>query len=177
MSVYELEKPQGRWCTIAKPAWVARFMVPDDECRQFFWRIPAASELSEEWKPSRSRSSSRRGIHSRITFHVDASIPTLGGANRSTPHKAAGGMGGARRAACWSGSETAPSSFFPTAMWTRNVGDDELIVTEKSKRRWHRSRGYTMKKDDPSGGKSKPPRRGDPCSGTRGSRLKRGVTI
>jgi hypothetical protein len=77
MSVYELEKPPGEWCVDCGIG--VGCSIYDDrpiECRQFLCGYLTLVDLSEEWKPSRSRIIiTTEVIRNSITFHVDPSRP------------------------------------------------------------------------------------------------------
>ena len=77
MSVYELEKSPGEWCLHCRVGvGCSIYDNRPTECRQFLCGYLALSDLSEEWKPSRSKIIITTDvIRNDITFHVDPSCP------------------------------------------------------------------------------------------------------
>jgi hypothetical protein len=77
MSVYELEKSPGEWCPHCRiGVGCSIYANRPTECHQFLCGYLTFSDLSEEWKPSRSQIViTTEVIRNDITFHVDPNYP------------------------------------------------------------------------------------------------------
>lgn len=85
LSINEFEKPQGRWCDHCAVGTGCRiYKVRPDECRRFYCGYLTAPEVSEDWKPSRSKMVLVSELEGkRIAVHVDPGRPS---AWRSEPY-------------------------------------------------------------------------------------------
>jgi len=133
MSVYELEKPAGKWC-IHCSAGVGCSIYDNRpiQCRQFLCGYLTLPYLSEEWKPSRSKIViTIEAIGESMTFHVDPGCPD---AWRREPFYSYIKQR-AKRAASQGGEvlvivgERSIMILPDRDVELRNVGDDELIAT------------------------------------------------
>jgi hypothetical protein len=183
MSVYELEKPPGEWCPHCR-AGVGCSIYDDrpTECRQFLCGYLLLPDLSEEWKPSRSKIIITSGvIRNHITFHVDPSRPD---AWRREPFYSY-----MKQRAEWAATQRGQVlvmvgkrsiMIFPDRdVDMGNVGDDELIVTgEHQTPLGIAPEAYTMKRGDPIGQQIETAKDGAVyAQALAEGRLKRGVTI
>jgi hypothetical protein len=154
MSIYELEKPSGEWCGHCRiGVGCSIYDGRPTECRQFLCGYLVLSDLSEEWKPSRSKIVITSEVtRNSITFHVDPSRPD---AWRREPFYSYMKQR-AERAASQRGQVLVivgkrSIMIFPDRdVDLGNVGDDELIVTgERQTLQGIALEAGTMKRDDP----------------------------
>jgi hypothetical protein len=183
MSVYELEKPPDAWCLHCRIG--VGCLIYDDrptECRQFLCGYLTLSDLSEEWKPSRSKIVVTTDvIRNSITFHVDPSRPD---AWRREPFYSYM-KEQAERVASQRGRVLVVVGrrsivIFPDRdVDLGNVGDDELIVTGESQTPLGMApEAGTMKRDDPTRQQIEAAQGGPIyAQALAEGRLKRGVTI
>ena len=84
MAIKELDKPQGRWCAhCAADRGCRIYGQRPRECRTFFCGYLAIQELTEEWRPSRSKIVlANESGGNRLVAHVDPGFP---GAWRNEP--------------------------------------------------------------------------------------------
>ena len=183
MSIYELEKPQGKWCRHCNVGvGCTVYATRPTECRQFLCGYRLSPELSEEWKPSRSKIVvTREVIGNDITFHVDPSYPE---AWRREPFYSY-----MKQQAEWAPTERRQVlvmigkrviMILPDRdVDLGDVGDDELIVTgERQTPPGIGLEAYTMKKNDPGGHQIEAAQGGAVhAQALAEGRLKRGVTI
>jgi hypothetical protein len=183
MSVYELEKPPAAWCIHCREGvGCSIYDSRPTECRQFFCGYLVLPELSEEWKPSRSRIIvTSEVIGNRTTFHVDPGDPD---AWRRQPfyaymkQRAEGAASQQGRVLVIVG-ERAIMIFPDRDVDLGNVGDDELIVTGECQTPLGIApEAYTMKRSDPIRRQIETARGGTiHAQAVAEGRLKRGVTL
>ena len=183
MSIYELEKPQGKWCrhcTVGVGCSI--YGSRPTECRQFLCGYRLRPEFSEEWKPSRCKIVvTSEVIGNDITFHVDPSHPE---AWRREPfysymkQQAEAAPLERRQVLVMIGKRVI--MILPDRdVDLGDVGDDELIVTgERQTPLGIGLEAYTMKKDVPGGQEIETAQGGAVhAQALAEGRLKRGVTI
>jgi hypothetical protein len=183
MSVYELEKPPGEWCLHCRAGvGCSIYDSRPVQCRQFLCGYLVLPDLSEEWKPSRSKIIvTSEVISDSVTFHVDPSRPD---AWRREPFYSYMKQR-AERAASQRGQVLVivgrrSIMIFPDRdVDLGNVGDDELIVTgERQTPLGIAPEAYTMKRADPIRQQIETAKDdGIYAQALAEGRLKRGVTI
>jgi hypothetical protein len=77
MKIVEIGKPPGRWCANCRPGQgCAIYAERPGECRQFFCGWLTNPDLSDEWKPERSKIVvTLEGGGRMVAAHVDSSQP------------------------------------------------------------------------------------------------------
>ena len=77
LSITELRKPQGSWCTHCKPGrGCTIYFNRPTECKAFYCGYLTQRELDDEWKPDRSKIVLVAELDgNRIVAHVDPQRP------------------------------------------------------------------------------------------------------